>query len=757
MRTPFQLVAILIAIVSTMGLAVLSAVTKQDATALLRVDDWEPSSAFVAQRRNIGPLGTLKSIQQSPDLISWRSWEPQQGGRVGRLSSKPFDISGARYIAVPYSGFPEASKGAEIFLECASDKSRLDISRRRTNTDWATAFLDTRGFCDGEVRLIAQTNSKDFLVAVATPFSISASTYIIHTNPALRIVSVLATWFMLALLGAAFVVTIPAPERAPPIYLLTAAFVGVGATAMIALACFTVDARLGKASTLAAVALAAAIVWRARASERYQRLAELRGSALLWLGAALVMTSYVWLAGDDGGSWSINGIFAPLRWSTDNQLPFLFAEAIYRQAPPETITWGPWLATDRGPLMAALLAMVRVLVAPVAALGGPALMPHVYMAAGITILASWVALVPVMLRMSGATQFATALTLLIFSPFFIFNSLYTWPKILGGIYVVLSLLLLWWLRRDAMRCTPALVMVACSAAFAYLSHGSNVLGLLPVAIAFAATILRQGPRAIVAACVAAVLVASPWLYWKKVLQPNGNALERYALTREFGWDRRTDPILPEMISKYRNLGVAGWVDSKKEALVFNLGFGRDWRNLPDVLPQAGGRSDPFKSSRVLDFYLPTRTLGASIAVGLLSIVFLSSIAPRLRAYWVKDMSSVPAITAIIGAGGLLASTLLSLAAPVTHHHPYGSLMLLGFAGAAAVQVAPAVVRYALLAFSLAYAAAVWLVPPLLWINHVTLTGLLALLAGFAILLTVARQPSRETPSPTIPARTQSAT
>jgi hypothetical protein len=72
-------------------------------------------------------------------------------------------------------------------------------------------------------------------------------------------------------------------------------------------------------------------------------------NAMLWLIVSLAYASLSVAADNGGGSWAINYLFAPLRWSTDNQISFLFSEAVFKGTPGRLITWGPWLASDRPP------------------------------------------------------------------------------------------------------------------------------------------------------------------------------------------------------------------------------------------------------------------------------------------------------------------------------------------------------------------------------------------------------------------------
>ena len=93
-------------------------------------------------------------------MARWRSWSPQTKGTTGSVSTSPFTVPA--FMAVPYVGFPGERPGNEIVLRCESDGRELEVATLRTNTQWATVFLSTAGFCPGQARLVARVADKDF-------------------------------------------------------------------------------------------------------------------------------------------------------------------------------------------------------------------------------------------------------------------------------------------------------------------------------------------------------------------------------------------------------------------------------------------------------------------------------------------------------------------------------------------------------------------------------------------------------------------
>ena len=58
----------------------------------------------------------------------------------------------------------------------------------------------------------------------------------------------------------------------------------------------------------------------------------------------------------------------------------------------------------------------------------------------------------------------------------------------------------------------------------------------------------------------------PWAYWQIVVQPGGNALLRYALAGDYGFDQAADSgSSPPQSTCIRRLGVQGWLVAKLQA------------------------------------------------------------------------------------------------------------------------------------------------------------------------------------------------
>lgn len=669
---------------------------------LVQQDQWSVTGDFPRFRDPVNRLEVPEQILESPELALWRSWTPEKEGTVGTVSSDPFQPT--EFMAVPFLGFPAERPGNRIYLKCEENGQEFEISTQRTNTQWATAFIHVReGFCPGRVKLIASASEKNFYVAVGTPFEISRTFYLSQTSFVPRLLVIFGTWLL-----AASVVTIGGyfATRSRD-FAFPAGFALLAAFGMLVLSAFVVSPVAGRSVTIASVIALLATGTHLLVSDRAKFadfLSVHRVPLFLWLSISVSYGALVSAGDSGGGSWAINGFFTPLRWSSDNQLPFLFAEGLYSGVSLDELKWGPWLASDRTPLFGALLLLPRTLF--IDALGiayGSTFVATAYMMAGITLLSSWSAVFAVICRKIESSSVRTVLILAATSPFFLFNSVFTWGKLLGGSYVVLAFYLLHYLSSEKRSDARLLVIVACCFSAAYLAHASNAFALVPMTLFFIRTIFRQGMYAMLFGTAVAAVIASPWLYWQMALQPNGNALLRFALTGDFGFEKRNSSVLLSAISTLRELGFDGWIARKMQALHQLLGIQVRWASFGEVAPYSPGVS-LLGQSRVLDFFAVPRSVGVT-ALGVLILPVL------LWRGTVSRSDSAPLEAAIVGMGTLMFTLIFTMPEPITHHQAYGGLMLVFLAGAWSIAKLPFFSALAI-SFAVIYCGVVWIWQPL---------------------------------------------
>ncbi len=687
--------------------------------------DWTMTGEIFAYKSPPNWLEIPAPIVRDQQLMRWWSWSPKTGGTTGSVSTAPFTVPAV--IAIPYVGFPNERPGNEIVLRCESDGRELNIATLRTNNQWATVFLSTAGFCSGQARLVARVADKGFFIGIGTPYEVSSALYYAQTQFGPRALIVILSWaLILAIWSSCGCLATRVYGAVDP---FAAGFVGVGAVGLVVFAAFTASPVLGRWMALG-VAVSAILhlgvtLWRDPVRLRHL-LASHRMAFLLWLGVALTYAAFVSTADSGGGSWAINGLFSPLRWSSDNQLPFLLAEGLLDGTQLDRIVFGSWYATDRTPLLSALLLLPRTLfVGPFARYFGSTFIPIGYMMAGITILSSWVAVVVWLCRRLAIKRLWIVLMMTMTSPFLLFNTVYIWPKILGASYVLVAFLLLCGLQSRTRKQSGDLVVVALCAVLAYLAHASNAFALVPLAAYFARSIRRTGLALITAAGLAAFLIYLPWAYWQIVVQPGGNALLRYALAGEYGFDKRQIPVLASAVGMYSSLSVQGWLAAKLQAFEQLVSMSEAWRQTGESARFSPGAAF-FGAERIRDFFIVARTFGIA-ALGLV-FIFMRRATPDLLPGTRKYLRSA----LVIGLSGIVLMIVATFVDTIVHAQAFGSLLLILIAGACGMASARPKIAAALTMLGIAYTAVVWVAPPLIVANRLINSAVVGMLFGIGL-------------------------
>lgn len=676
-------------------------------------------------------LDLPKSMVTAPSLRLWRSWSPETLHTKGRVSSTPFDAQ--RYLAIPFYGFPGEVPGNTIELRCITNDKTFPVANMRTNAQWSTAYLRLpRGFCSSQLQLVANAAGTQRILGVGTPFRISPATYYAAQAFPTRALVVTVAWLWFATL--LFVCGVSARLAVRNVDSLSAGFVLVGILGLAAFFTYHFSPEIGRTSvaTLAkAVPLLALVLLSTRPGVARAFVRDNRRAILLWLIVCWTFAALVSAIDNGGGTWSVNGAFSPQRWSSDNQLPFQFAEAMYDGTPRQQITWGPWQASDRPPLLSGLLLLARDPIISTIELGvNSEFAGTAYVLVALVLLTSWVLpayrLAETVQHDSGRWVIAIAAL----SPFFLFNSVYVWPKLLGATFALFALLEL-----IAMRGTPkqraGLVLAACCASLAVLSHASNALVFPVLALLFLPTIWRQGWIAITVSLVVAVAVLVPWQLWQQHVQPHGNALLRFALAGTFGAEDRTRPILPDILEAYRTLGFNGWIEQKLKGLA--LMFGASGNASFTEAATYGPGVDSIGQLRVGDFLSLARGIGvSSLGVALLLLAW------QARRDWVTRLAAATGLLTVA------ATTLAFIPEPSIHQLPYAGVAMILLAGALVLHSDLRWRRWAM-AIAATYCAIVWIAHPLWVALRVDAWAAAAMIGSTGLLIWLAHDAAYEQP------------
>jgi hypothetical protein len=204
----------------------------------------------------------------------------------------------------------------------------------------------------------------------------------------------------------------------------------------------------------------------------------------------------------------------------DNQVPLIFAERVYAQAPLEPFCCGDWRSSDRPPLEAGIFLLQR----PLKAFGNVRL-NYQLLGAGLQCL--WICGVWVLLQTLRAPPRRTkqVLGFLVFSGFLFYNSVYVWPKLLAATFVlfVFSILLEVSISRRPITWFET-ALAAMSFALAMLAHPGSIFSAPAIVLLLISIRHFSSARKLVAGAGLIMVFVAPWLGYQKFYDPPGNRL-----------------------------------------------------------------------------------------------------------------------------------------------------------------------------------------------------------------------------------------
>jgi hypothetical protein len=406
--------------------------------------------------------------------------------------------------------------------------------------------------------------------------------------------------------GAASVISRLRPRLFGTVGLIACGMAGIGVTALAVLFATFVDATAGR--VVAGGALIASLV-----------CAVWSGAAHHWRsGLPLVLVTAGVLAATLGlfGLWEIErdpfelAMTRTVGWTlpVDGVIPSLLASWFADSGVRSEFLIDDWLASDRPPLQSGMLLMVRPLVDVASAWGGAPAEGQVDFGASVAAQLLWVTGVLALVASLGFTLRVALLSVVFVAalPTTYINSVFTWPKLLAGAFMVAAIAMLVAALRGRERPPSALVLAAAMSIIGLLCHGGGVF-VLPVILALAMVVLgRSGLRAGVrSAAVASGLVAVlylPWLLFQRLVAPPGDRLLKWHLAGVVQIDERSiwvalldqyaksapgavlEARVVNLVTAFRpdvfagwDIWVPGWADRAQHAQFFNtsaaLGLG----------------------------------------------------------------------------------------------------------------------------------------------------------------------------------------
>ena len=574
MRMPGRLSIWLLAILAMLSVAI-AIYPDPHARALVSATGIVVDSGFV---RYEAPkdFEVRESILHSPELVTWRTWNPVDGSVPGDAHTVPFHMP--RYMAIPYQGFA-GDPGIRFYVQCLTSGATLEVAAAPTNTQWSEVLVSRpRNWCKGDSRIVVHSDSHEKYIAFGTPFRISSISWL-----KTRVIGLFGLFLLLlgAVVGLCLSFSITLRRAWPQGDALALGMIGLGVTGYLLFFAFYFSGQIGMVASIGALLVAAAGLARlagfyrragpAGTATRDSVLVAWQGPLLGWVVVSLSYFLLLYSADSGAGPWLANARFSPARWSSDNQLPMLISEYLVRFKLTD-LDLGSWLISDRTPLSYGLHGWLRLQSLWITrGNDGPYLAPFVHTLIGIILNTAWVPVLVHILRCLGLTprRIAIAVATSALLPFCLFNSIYIWPKLLGGSFGLLAVWVLLVKPREGASESELggrWVQAAMLSALALLSHGGTVFGIVAMLLVAAFAVPLARVRTLLASGIAAAALLMPWMLWQKFVQPPGNALLKSVFAGTFGFDEKDIGVLETIRRSYSHLTPGTWLTMKADAL-----------------------------------------------------------------------------------------------------------------------------------------------------------------------------------------------
>lgn len=542
-----------------------------------------------------------------------------KGFRPLEFESAPFKPT--QYMSVAISGSTKSQLGlVTAVIECIGNQKQIPVFNGSVNNQLSESIVTIPdSWCETDMVLKFRSSEGGHYAGVGTVYGISFLSYLkssfIGRLP--YFITALAIFSFVMFAGASFATRKLALDPLP----LALISLGSASLGMFYLASSMPNS--WRWTSIVVVLAASAVSLNLAGPEaRRQTASQLIPYARIWGVFSLVYFAISSLAYNGLGHWEPNYRFWPATWSSDNELPWMFAEAIHHGWDLKGLFGGDWLPTDRPPLMAG----AHLLLSDVFALlqtnnDGNYLLGSAYNAAAVALNSFWIPAVWWLLRTLGKRlDDRGRMAVLVFVaciPFVLFNTVYGWPKAFGAAFALVAFGLAWQsCSHSAVESSKsAILLFFALGAFSMLAHSSTALFLAPVGLLFLFWNLRRYTRTIFVGFGIALALFASWSVYKLAVLPSADPVTKYALTGDYGFKYPEFSLWQMLADRYREMGFGQWLDIKSAMLL------QAFLPLHHPVTQIGLNSDFGASAidklRAWDFMLLSK---GNIAIPLFAIV-----------------------------------------------------------------------------------------------------------------------------------------
>lgn len=644
----------------------------------------------------------------------FRAWTPDRGVVSLDVESGPFKPT--HFMSVAITGASRTTEGlVQAYIQCEANGQRLEIFNGSVNVNVAEAIVaPPRNWCPGMARINLKSIEQNTNVGVGDVFEISFLSYL-KSSFVGRVpffITALAIFVFVMFAGAAIATKLRWHKDPLPLALLSLG----GASLWMFYFASSMPDNWRWISIVSVLAASLVAIRLAGPEARRQTAYQLLPYARIWGVASLIYFAILSLAYNGLGHWEPNYRFWPATWSSDNELPWLFAEAIRYGWDLKGLFGGGWLPTDRPPLMAGAHLLVSDAFRFLQSNNdGNYLRGHAYNAAAVALNALWVPAVWWLLRVLGRELDDRGRLAILVSvaciPFVLFNTVYGWPKAFGAAFALVAFGLAWQSRDPgaAVSNKATVLLFFVLGALSMLAHSSTALFLAPLGLLFLFWNLRSNTRTVFVGLGFALALLASWSVYKVAVLPSVDPVTKYALTGDYGFGHPEWSLWQMLADRYSEMGFWQWLEIKRTMLLQVL------LPLNHSVTQIGLNSDygagVIDRLRAWDFLLLTK--------GNMVIPFFAVLASwlSLRAFvlcrgeMLRDFEPFLALAGISVIAWML--VVLGFFAPaILHHLPQAAVLGLALGGAViAYQCYPVLFGLTLSAL-ISYTGAVWIIAPL---------------------------------------------
>ena len=677
----------------------------------------------------------------SPPRIFFRFYTPKLGITAGDVTTKPFLTP--PFLSVPVTGAGISKEGNnQLYIEClATHESRPILSADTIGRVVEAILAIPAEFCAKEIRLIAHGGGTR-LLGVGTPSSVSLLTFLKSKGVGMVFPhAVLFTLIGCYLFGGVLLLRrFISAEGVPLLAIL------LGFTGYLEFFLYNLSPMLGGITSILLPSAGLAILvdaFRSRREWLANTWNELMPFFRVWFLGSLTYVAILYYIDNGGGAWFANYRFYPAAWSSDNQLASITGEALWRGIPLHGLFGAEWQVSDRPPVLAGLAVFARPYIYLLAGLDdGAHFVDRYYSIQEIICVCFWIPAVLYCISLFSTLSSRARLAILFFisiTPFAIFNSIYTWPKLLGAAFGVLGCCV-YVHQRPGNRDTdeiPSWVYLACFTALSMLTHGSDFifLGLFWVLVV---GLPRGGWLRLVKGVALIALLLAKWWAWQRFVDPPGNALLKYALAGVTGFDEKHVGLITTVVREYSELTLSAWLDEKLRYLSFLVGTVSG--NSLDHIGDASYKSTIglAEKLRTRDFFVVTQSLAGAFLCAIISGWLFVRHPGRFGATIHSDLR---ACLLFIGLAVLsyFLTPLVFRIAPLVIHLSFSAHLALLFAAPLLLATVSWRSFCWVLALQVAYSLVVWLIDPILRANYtdwlmIALTLCVIGIAAFSMVL-----------------------